>query len=191
MITYQKAGMSIYHDIIVASLLNYSLTFHYNFSQNDSGLTSEIGMAINRPAIVWHRGGFPASHHDITTFRGGKKEDGIDKWDKRALYFNIPDGKRGVGDSGYAGEPHKVTVAKYHQSRELKEWLGRVKNRHETLHTRLKSYCILKNRFRHGKKGTQSKIDEHTSAVEAVLVMTQYDFENGHPPFSVPPLPSS
>lgn len=151
-------------------------------------MTYEFGVAINRSAIVWTRGGFPASFQNITVYRGGRNEDGRDNWDRNALYFHTPEGKRGVGDSGYSGEPKKLTVTRYHQSRELKEWLGRVKNRQETLHTRLKSYSILKNRFRHGKLGTQSKLDEHKAVVEAILVMTQYDFENGHPLFSVPPL---
>lgn len=57
-------------------------------------------MALQRPAIVWTAGGFPASSGDITTFRGGKKKE-KEKWDKKALYFKVPDGKRGVGDSGY------------------------------------------------------------------------------------------
>ena len=67
---------------------------------------------------------------------------------------------------------------------ELKEFLDRVKNREETLHARLKSWGILRNRFRFGK-GTTGKMDLHGKVVKAITVMTQYDFETGRPPFQV------
>ena len=60
---------------------------------------------------MWINGGFPASTHDITIFRGGKKGE-KDNWDKKALYFQVPEGKRGVGDSGYAGEATKIAITR-------------------------------------------------------------------------------
>ena len=71
--------------------------------------------------------------------------------------------------------PEKVTVTRAGQSKELREFLGRAKNRQESLHAKLKSYRILGSNFRHGKKGTQDKIDLHQMCVEAVCVIIQYD----------------
>ena len=142
-------------------------------------------MALHRPAIVWVNGGFPASTHDITIFRGGKKGEN-DKWDKKALYFQVPEGKRGVGDSGYAGESAHIAITRPEQTKAFKKFQARAKSRQEVFHARLKSFNVLKYRFRHGKiGGAQGKIDLHRSVVEAIAVLIQYDYENGNPPFSM------
>ena len=96
------------------------------------------------------RGPYPASVHDITIFRGGKPGEDISKWDRDSLYFKMEElgkEKRGVGDSGYGGEPDKIVFTKLHHSSQFKEFLARVKNREETLHTRLKSFHVLEQRF--------------------------------------------
>ena len=54
----------------------------------------------------------------------------------------------------------------------------------ETLHTRLKFFKILEGRFRH-KKGSEEKMKSHKTCFEAVLVLVQYDLENGHPPYEI------
>ncbi|KAL7541847.1 hypothetical protein ACHAWF_007034 [Thalassiosira exigua] len=159
----------------------------YDFKSHSSGLKYEFALAIRRPAIVWMRGPFPASEHDITIFRGGKTEIEKDKRDQSALYFameKLGEGVKGIGDSGYDGESDKILTTKPGQSKELGEFLARAKNREETLHTRFKSWNILSNRFRHGK-GTQKKKDLHGQCVTAIAVITQYDYENGRPPFEV------
>ena len=75
-------------------------------------------MAINRPAIVYMSPPFPASVHDINIFRGGKADEDEEEWDKDSLYFlmeKLGEGKKGVGDSGFAGEPDKIITTKdYH-----------------------------------------------------------------------------
>ena len=82
-------------------------------------------MATRRPAIVWMRGPFPASVHDITIFRGGKADESEDTWDKNSLYFatkNLGGGAKGLADDGYKqGEPDTVLTWKEGQSSELKE----------------------------------------------------------------------
>ena len=65
-----------------------------------------------------------------------------------------------------------------------REFLARAKNRQETFHWRRKAFNILGHRFRHGKS-TNHRMKLHKMAVEAVVVMIQYDYENGHPPFDV------
>jgi hypothetical protein len=89
-----------------------------------------------------------------------------------------------VGDSGYSGEPSKIVTTKDEHSSDFKEFLARAKNRQETFHWRLKAFNILGHRFRHGKS-TNHRMKLHKMAVEAVVVMIQYDYKNGHPPFDV------
>ena len=144
-------------------------------------------MALRSDNIVWMRGPFPASVPDITIFRGGKADEPEDSWDKESLYFAIKklgDGIRGVGDSGYEGEPKTMLTSKEGQSKELREFLSRAKTREETLHIRFKSWNILENRFRHGH-GTEKRMEIHGDVMSAIAVITQYDFEAGAPPFEV------
>ena len=133
--------------------------------------------------MVWTRGPFVASIHDINVFCGGDKEDKAN-WDRESLYFKMPHEMRAVGDSGYGGEPDKITIYKSEHSKEMREFLAHAKNREESLHSRFSSFGVLKERFRHGK-GTQNKMDFHQSCAEAVCVIVQYDFENGHPLFEI------
>lgn len=144
-------------------------------------------MAIRRPAIVWMRGPFPASMHDITIFRGGKVEDGEDAWDRNSLYFAtkaLGDGVKGIGDSGYAGEPDVILTSNPGQSAELREFEARSKLREETLYNRFKNWNILENRFRHGH-GTDKRMELHGDVMSAIAVITQYDFEDGNTLFEV------
>ena len=78
----------------------------------------------------------------------------------------------------------KIIITKDGQSKQLKEFLARVKNREETMHTRLKAFSCLGNWFRH-VSGMEDKMKLHGECVTAITVMVQYDFENGRPPFSV------
>lgn len=147
----------------------------YDHKSNSAGVTYELGIAIRSSRLVWVRGPFPASQHDLTTFRGGKKQG---PKDPTALQFQLGPGQRGVGDSGYQGEPNKVTTTRDGHSTELKKWLARVKARHETFNTRLKFYKSLEHRFRHG-------FQQHQIVMEAVCVAVQYDMENGNPLFEI------
>jgi hypothetical protein len=151
----------------------------FSHKSNGAGLTYELGIAIRSNRLVWIRGPFPASQHDMTTFRGGKKNEAKDE---TALFFQIPDGKRAVGDSGYRGEPGKVSVTRNGDSGEVKNFKGRVKSRHETFNGRLKAFKILSTRFRH-RLGPD--LSEHKAAFEAVCVACQFDLENDHGLFEV------
>jgi len=120
----------------------------------------------------------------ITVFRGGEAAEAEDEWDPNALYFQLPENVKCIGDSGYAGEPSKIVLTKDEHSSEFKEFLARAKNRQETFHWRLKSFNVLGHRFRHGVS-TQERMRLHKMAVELVAGIVQYDYENGHPPFDV------
>jgi hypothetical protein len=93
----------------------------FDHKSNGPGLAYEIGIGIRSGNLVWINGPFPASRHDITIFRSSN-----------GLMAQIPDGKRAIGDSGYKGEPTKVSITRDGDSAEVKKFKGRVKARHET-----------------------------------------------------------
>ena len=161
----------------------------YSHKHNGAGLSYELVVDLCDDRVIWAAGPKPASIHDITFFRGGKEESNSKKkneakWDKKALYFKIPKGKKLIGDSAYQGEPDKISTAKEEHQATTKEFFARAKSRQETLHTRLKFFKSLDGRFRHGK-GSKEKMKHHKTCFEAVLVLVQYDLENGHPLFQV------
>ena len=144
---------------------------------NGPGLSFEV---VNDPIdgyIRWINGPEPASTHDITFLRGGKK--GQEKnWDKSSLYFNVPNHARLVGDSAYSGQADKVTTTKDAHKPATKKLFARMKSMQETCFKRLKDFKVLRESFRHGK-GTTDKLAKIELAFEAVAVLCQYDFENG------------
>ena len=144
----------------------------------------EICSSIEEPRQVWINGPFPGSESDITIFRGGTEDTPLEDRDHSALYFQLAEGQVVVGDSGYGGEPDKIILQNQEMPRDMIKWLGRVKARGESLHSRLKSFAILRERFRHGN-GTKNKMDLHKMAVEAVCVIVAYDQESGRPMFDV------
>lgn len=144
----------------------------------------EFCLATRDPDITWISGPHKPSRHDITVFCGGDASVKVEERDQSALYFQLEEGEKCVGDAGYAGEPSKIVVTKDEQSSEFKEFLARIKNRQETYHTRLKSFNILGHRFRHGVN-TQERMRLHKMAVWAVSGIIQLDYRNGHPPFDV------
>lgn len=89
-----------------------------------------------------------------------------------------------IGDSGYNGEPNKLTVWKDEHAKGLKKFIGRVCARQETFFKGLKDWKILRDRFAYGKT-TKERMELHKMVVEAIAVIRQYDYENGHPPFEV------
>ncbi len=54
----------------------------------------------------------------------------------------------------------------------------------ETFFKGLKDWRILKHHFAYGR-GTKDRKEMHKMVVEAIAVIGQYDYENGHPPFEV------
>lgn len=157
----------------------------YSHKFNGPGVTYEVAVDIVKDRILSVNGPYPASCHDITIFRGGKTKTKKDKWDQNALYFKIPEGKRLIGDSGYLGEPDKVTTTLGGHSKEVKAFLARAKSRQETVFTRYNNFKILNDGFRHGKNGLKAKLKLHKSVFDAISVVIQYDLESGHPLFSM------
>ncbi len=72
---------------------------YYSHKFHGPGVTYEIVMDVCDSKARWVAGPKPASTHDITFFRGGtevskSREKNEVTWDKNALYFHIPKGKR-------------------------------------------------------------------------------------------------
>ena len=144
----------------------------------------EFCLSLHEPKIVWAEGPVVPSYADISMFRGGKSDEDVEEWDKSALYFQIPEGKRVIADGGYAGEPTKITISSNEHPAAMKKFIADAKARQETFHTRLKFFKILGNRFRHGKN-TAEKMKLHKMAVDICCIIVQYDYENGNPPFEL------
>ena len=121
----------------------------------------------------------------MTVFRGGTVEEGKEKWDREAIYWQIPDGSLIITDSsGYIGEPTKIMMVTDEMSKEMKDYMGRAKARQESFNGRLKgTFNILGHRFRHNQRTAEKTMELHQTVVHACAVLIQYDYENGHPPF--------
>lgn len=161
----------------------------YSHKHNGPGLSYEVCVDTVMERIVWANGPFPAATHDITIFRGGTKKKGPATWDKSSLFHKMPNGKRLVGDSGYAGEPDKVSITLSGHSPETKELFARIKSRGETLFRGYKSLGICGGKpFRHkGKQGggSSERMRTHAVVFDAITVVMQYNMEHGSPLFDV------
>ncbi len=122
--------------------------------------------------------------HDLVVFRGGKEEDKKENCDHNALYFKARQGDRLVGDSGYEGKPSMIVVMRDEHSKEFNKFLARVCSHQETFFKGLKDWKILRCRFAYGST-IEGRKKLHKMAVEAIAVIRQYDYKNGHPPFEV------
>lgn len=151
----------------------------FDYKTHSCGLKYETCMAVHEPRIVRIYGPVEPSMHDITLARGGAEDDA-----DSAIFQLLNEGEKVIADSGYNGEPDKVVTTKEEQSSEFKKFLARAKNRHETVHWRLKAFNILGTRFRHGFD-VEETMELHEKVVKTVAGIIQYDYENGHPPFEV------
>jgi len=149
----------------------------YSHKTHGPALGYKIAVAIHHNKVVHINGPFPAGVPDISIFR---KEGG--------LKSKIPDGKAATADRGYTGEP-KLRTPNPRDTPLAKEFKKRAQARHETFNSRLKSFKILSERFRHrhtphGKQAITCH-DNHKTVFEAVCVLLQFDMDNGHPLFII------
>lgn len=156
----------------------------WSVKHNGPGVGFEVCCdPTNKGRILHATRAAPAGVHDLTRFRGGKKND-KKNWKKDSLYFKLPDGVKAVGDSGYAGQPDKVVVTTEAHAAATKQLFARMKSMQETCFKRMKHFNVLSTTFRHGA-GTSDKLQKVGDAFDAIAVLTQYDIEHGHPLFKV------
>lgn len=137
----------------------------YSHKFKQAALLYELACSIYENKLVWMRGPFKASRHDITQFRS-------------ELLAKIPVGKKGVGDNGYRGEPNALSTPNLQDPPELRKFKSRARARQESFNARIKVFQCLDQRFRH-------RIKKHKICFEAVCVIVQYQLENGSPLFDV------
>ena len=93
------------------------------------------------------------------------------------LHDKIPVGKKAIADKIYSG----IEKVALHNSLD-EEWVrnikARARARQESINARLKSFGILRQRFRHG-------MNKHGLFVRACLVLCIIGMENGSPLFNV------
>ena len=137
----------------------------YSHKFNGPGITYEVGIAIWESRLLWIKGPFVASTHDAKMCRsdGGVNDEKLQ-------------GKRGVGDSAYKKIP-SMTVHREGHSKEMTNFINRVRARHESFYNKIKVFGILAHKFR----GSWNKREEHKIFFEGLAVLVQYDMENGHP----------
>ena len=137
---------------------------YFSFKHNHAGLLYEVAMSIYEDKCVWINGPIP----------GGETNDkGLFN---RKLKGMIPPGMRALGDSGYGGDPEKVTLKYAQDSATVRKFKRRALARHEKFNGRLKEFNCLSSTFRHGE-------DVHGRTFEAVAVVNQYKMELGSPLF--------
>jgi len=146
---------------------------HCSQKNNHAGVGYEIGVLIWHNQCVWTEGPFLPATHDKTKYE-----------EPEGLQSLVPYGKLVVGDRGYRGESEEggqyrtLSTRNTCDTEQVKEFKRRVRARHENFNDRIKAFAIMVNRFRHG-------IERHRAVFEAVLVLVQFDMENGHPLFDV------
>jgi hypothetical protein len=129
----------------------------YSHKHNGAGVLYEVVIDLCEDEILWTASPKPASTHDIIFFCGGTQEVSTNRhkneatWDADALYFQIPEEKKLIGDSGYKGELSKISTTVDAHSAEVKEFFARAKSWQETINSRLKSFNVLSCCFCHGK----------------------------------------
>jgi hypothetical protein len=128
----------------------------YSHKHNGAGVSYEVVVDLCEDKILWTAGPKSASTHDITFFCGGTqvstnrhKNEAI--WDANALYFQILEGEKLIGNSGYKGKLSKISTTVDMHSAEFKDFFARAKSWQETINTTLKSFNILSCCFCHGK----------------------------------------
>jgi len=147
-------------------------TSFYDHKHNSCGYKYEIAVMIYKPEVVWFNGPIRCGKGDRSVFT----EDGL-----KEKVESTP-GKIGHGDGGYtmsnAEDMGFICVPNKKNSQELGHFKSRVRARHESLNGRLTKFKILQDTFRHGMKC-------HGIAFEAVIVIVQYQMDNGAPIFDV------
>ena len=89
----------------------------------------------------------------------------------------MPEEKQGIADYAYQSLKPQIAVHRDGHSKEMTNFINRVRARHESFYGRLKNFGILSNTFH----GSWNKREEHQMFFEGCAVLVQYDMENGHP----------
>lgn len=136
---------------------------------NHGAVKYEIAMAIFSSKCVWVNGPFRGGMHDLVMFREGLKQ-------------KVAPNKLVIADRGYqTSQPEESAILSIPDDMdcaELSNFKSRARLRHETFNGRLKFFNCLNETFRHAH-------DKHKFVFEAVVVIVQYQMDNGAELFAV------
>ena len=127
-----------------------------------------VGVSVHEPKCVWIYGPSRGGEHDMTMMQ------------KSGILKKVKKGKLVIVDRGFIKkkEKDKLSWPNPMDSKEVNNFKSRARLRHETFNGRLKEFGILYETFRHD-------YGLHQFAFEAVVVIVQYQMDNGSPIFSV------
>ena len=148
-------------------------TLHKNKKMFDrkngkAGLTYEIALHLWESRVVWFNGPYPPND-------GGDRAIFVYK----GLNDKIPDGKKAVADKIYKGLA-KIALHNSLDDEETRQFKARARSRQESINARLKSFGVLKQRFRH-----RGGLPKHKTFASAVMTLVCVSLEDGAPLFSV------
>ena len=89
----------------------------------------------------------------------------------------MPQGKEGIADSDNKHLNEHIAIHREGRSKEMRNYINRVRACHENIYSRLKFFNILSESF----CSSWEKHDKHKMFFEGCLVLVQYDMEIGHP----------
>jgi hypothetical protein len=139
-----------------------------------SGLAYEIGVStVDDVGCCWVSDPYPAGHNDKQIFR----KSGLQQW-------LVARGKKAIADDGYEfvkGGGVSIPNSQY-ESKATNIYKRRARARHENYNGRIKTFGILKNKFRCKGKRMMAK---HKTVFVAVCVIANYQILNGSPLFSL------
>ncbi len=129
---------------------------YYSHKFHGTGLRYEVGISIVSGLIAWVGGGFPCgAWSDLRVAR-------------ESFIHQLDPGERVIADRGYTDDIYFVTENTHPQlSREIKLILAR----HETVNGRLKSFNILKQKYRHS-------IESHFQCFYVVATLVQLNLRS-------------
>ena len=147
---------------------------------NHGAAKYEVALSVFRPKCVHIAGPFKGGVHDKTMFwKGGLKEKlkhlNREVRGTRRVKLTLVD--RGY-HTDWKDEQGLFSYPNNFDSKELDNFKSRGRLRHETFNGRLKFFSCLSETFRHG-------FDKHKFVFEAVVVIVQYQMDNGSPIYAV------
>lgn len=138
------------------------------FSQKYKGpaVKYEVAIDVLSGRCVWVNGPFRGSKNDVTIYREGLKH-------------LIPPGKFVIADKAYRGD-ETASPPNHLDEEDIAELKKRNRARQETFNSRLKSFKVLDDKFRH-----KPVMEKHKACFEAVAVLVQYGIDCGFPLFVI------
>jgi hypothetical protein len=114
----------------------------FDYKSHGAGVGYELGISIRSGNLIWIRGPFTASTHDVTKLRGEEEDEPLlatapllnaPPPPAQCLKDKIEGKQRFIGDAGYRGEPTKISITRPGDSNEVKHFKARVKKKKNSI----------------------------------------------------------